>query len=107
MSTFAPTLTHMETSFTNGELAGSATALQMPSVVCSYVIFKGHPTNTGNVYIGSSSVTVANGTTDTTTGMLVAPGEQLSLIPVPGGNLNAFYRICDNATDDLVYMTFA
>ena len=58
-----------------GELAGSATAVQMPDIPCMRVIFKALSSNTGDVYIGSiPGVTVADGTTDTTTGFELSPG---------------------------------
>ena len=85
-----------------GELAGSATAAQMPDVPCRMVRFKAHADNVGNVYIGGVDVTKADGTTDTTTGLQLAAGEETGFIPV--SNLNLFYRICDNAGDDLTYM---
>ena len=85
-----------------GELAGSATALVMPNVPCTMIRFKAVASNVGNVYIGGSTVTVVNGTTDITTGLEMAPGDDTGWIPVP--NANVFYRICDNAGDDLTYM---
>lgn len=85
-----------------GELAGSATALQMPSITCRMVKFKAVIGNAGNVYIGASGVTKVDGTTDTTTGWELDAGEETDWIPVD--NLNRFYRICDNAGDDLVYI---
>lgn len=55
-------------SVATGELAGSATALQLPSVAGRMVRLKAHTTNAGNVYIGPSGVTKPDGSTDTTTG---------------------------------------
>jgi hypothetical protein len=88
----------------NGELAGSATAVQMPDVACSMVRFKAVHDNAGNVYIGAEGVTVANGSTDTTTGFLLDAGDDTGFIPCD--NLSRFYRICDNAGDDLTYLAF-
>lgn len=85
-----------------GELAGSATALQLPNVPCSLVRFKAVASNAGNVYLGGAGVTVVNGTTDVTTGLEIGPGEDTGWLPVD--NLNRFYRICDNAGDDLTYL---
>lgn len=85
-----------------GELAGSATALQMPDVECHAVMFKAVSSNAGNVYIGAAGVTAVDGTTDVTTGWELAAGEETGWIPVD--NLNRLYRICDNAGDDLVYI---
>jgi hypothetical protein len=87
----------------SGELAGSLTAVQMPDIPCKMVAFKAVVGNTGNVYIGfTSGVTKVDATTDTTTGWELDAGEETGWIPI--GNLNQFYRICDNAGDDLVYM---
>lgn len=87
-----------------GELAGSATAAQMPNVPCKYVNFKAVSDNAGQVYIGlASTVTVVNGTTDVTSGWELTAREETGWLPC--GNMNEFYRICDNAGDDLVYWT--
>ena len=86
----------------NGELAGSANAIQMPQRACRFVKFIAATDNAGNVYIGGAGVTVANGTTDTTTGLVLDAGQDSGWIPV--ADLNQFYRICDNAGDDLTYM---
>lgn len=85
-----------------GELAGSATAAQMPDVRCSMVMFKAVGSNAGNVYIGGAGVTVVDGTTDTTTGWELDALEATPWIPV--NNLNKLYRICNNAGDDLTYI---
>jgi len=85
-----------------GELAGSATAAQMPDIDCQMVKFKAVIGNAGNVYIGGSGVTVVDGTTDTTSGLELDAGEETPWLNVP--NLNIFYRICDNAGDDLTYI---
>jgi hypothetical protein len=88
-----------------GEVAGSATAAVMPTVSCMLVRFKALASNAGNVYIGGAGVTVADGTTDTTTGLELTPGDDTGWIPV--SNLNKFYRICDNAGDDLTYVALS
>lgn len=85
-----------------GELQGSATALQLPSLACKMVKFKTEISNAGNVYIGGSGVTKPDGTTDTSTGLELAPGDESGWIPI--SNLNLLYRICDNAGDDLTYI---
>lgn len=85
----------------SGELQGSASALQLPNITCSMVKFKARSDNAGSVYIGVSGVTLPDGTTDTTTGFELDAGDDSGWIPV--SNLNVFYRICDNAGDDLTY----
>ena len=85
-----------------GELAGSATALVMPTIRCKMVNFKAVRTNSGEVYVGKAGVTVPEGTTDTTSGWELSAREETGFLPC--GNMNEFYRICDNAGDDLVYI---
>lgn len=86
----------------SGELAGSTSAAQLPDISCQYVNLKAAGDNAGNVYIGAAGVTAPDGTTDTTTGLELAPGDETGWLPVP--NLSVLYRICDNAGDDLTYI---
>lgn len=88
-----------------GELQGAASATQLPTVSCKMVKFKARANNSGNVYIGKSAVTLPDGTTDTTTGIELSPGDDSGWLPVT--NLNIFYRICDNAGDDLTYIALS
>jgi len=90
-----------------GEVAGSATAAQFPHDVPGlYIRFKAHADNAGNVYIGRSGVTVADGSSDQTTGLQLAAGEDTGWIPMPFGGSQVFYYICDNAGDDFTYMVY-
>jgi hypothetical protein len=86
---------------TTGEHAGSATAHQLPDIACSMVWIKAVGSNAGNVYVGASTVTVVNGTTDLTSGFELDAGDVLG--PLPLDNLSRLYIICDNAGDDIVY----
>jgi hypothetical protein len=87
----------------SGEIAGSLTAAQMPNIPCKGAIMLQAPKgNTGQVYVGGSGVTKPDGSTDQTTGIELEPGAMLQFMPVD--NLNRFYYICDNVTDDLLYM---
>jgi hypothetical protein len=88
-----------------GEVAGSATAAQFPSIACSMVMINAEQSNAGNVYIGGAGVTKPNGTTDTTTGLELAPGQSSGWLPID--NLNRLYRICDNAGDDVTYLALS
>src|SRR3990167_471268 len=88
----------------SGELAGSASAVQMPDRACNMVNFKAVLSNAGNVYVGISGVTAVDGTTDTTSGFELGPGDETGFIPVD--NLNRFYRISTNVGDDLTYLTY-
>jgi hypothetical protein len=85
-----------------GELAGATTATQLPDIPCSLVRLKARSDNAGSVYIGPSGVSLADGSTDTTTGLELDAGEDTGWIPTD--NLNRFYRITDNSGDDLTYM---
>lgn len=90
----------------SGELAGSAAAIQGPTVAAYQVKFKAAAANAGKVYIGGTSgVTKVDGTTDATTGIQLSAGEQTEWIPCV--NLNQFWRICDNAADALTYIALA
>ena len=89
----------------SGEVAGSATAVVLPSVPCVYVWIKAIASNAGYVYLGVAGVTKVDGTTDTTSGLQIAPGEIVG--PLHVDNLNRFYIICDNAGDDLTYLAGA
>ena len=86
----------------SGEIQGSATASQMPDIACRAVTFKAVSDNVGNVYIGGAGVTVPDGTTDTTSGVEMVPGDWLQFNPTD--NLNIYYYICDNAGDDMCYL---
>ncbi len=88
-----------------GELAGSAVAVQMPDIACKLVKFKARSDNVGSVYIGGAGVTKPDGVTDVTTGIQLAAGEETGWLPVD--SLNRFYRICDNAGDDLTYLALS
>lgn len=91
-----------------GEAQGSATALAFASVRGKWAKFKALSDNAGNVYIGlTNSVTKADGTTDTTSGWELDAGQETDWLPIPGGDLAGFYRICTNAGDDCVYMVMA
>lgn len=88
----------------HGEVAGATSAAQLPDVDCFFVVIKAHSGNAGNVHIGSSSsVTVADGSTDTTTGFVLAAGESEQFYV---NNLNLLYYICDNAGDDFTYFAY-
>ncbi len=86
----------------SGELQGSATAVQMPDILIRSVTFKADADNVGNVHIGGAGVTIPDGTTDTTSGVELQPGDWLQFNQV--SNMNLFWRICDNAGDDLTYL---
>ena len=86
----------------SGEIQGSAAAAQMPDISCRAITFKALASNVGNVYIGGPGVTVPDGTTDTTSGVEMQPGDWMQFNPC--SNINIFYYICDNAGDDFGYL---
>jgi hypothetical protein len=86
----------------SGELGGSVTATQFPDIGCRAVTIKARANNSGNVYVGGPGVTVPDGTTDTTSGVELQPGDWLQFHPI--SNLDILYYICDNAGDDLGYL---
>lgn len=85
----------------SGEIQGSATAAQMPDISCRAVTFRAATDNSGDVFIGGPGVTIPDGTTDTTSGVPLEPGDWYQFVPC--SNLNIFYYICDNAGDDILY----
>lgn len=86
-----------------GEVAGSATAVVLPTISCDMIIIRAQSTNAGNVYLGtSSSATVAAGNTDATTGLELDAGQDTGWLPL--SNLNQLFIICNNAGDDITYM---
>ena len=89
----------------SGERQGSASAAQLPDIPCRAVAICALSSNAGSVWLGGASVTVADGTTDTTSGLELQAGDMTQFIPVD--NLNVFYIICDNAGDDITYLILA
>lgn len=86
----------------SGEIAGSATAKQLPDIPCRMAKLTAAKSNTGQVYIGGAGVTKADGSQDATTGLELAASDTTDWMPIR--NLNLLHIICDNATDDLTYM---
>jgi hypothetical protein len=86
----------------SGEISGSTSAKQLPDIDCELVNIKAQRANSGNVYIGASTVTVIDGTEDTTSGFELDAGEETGWIAIP--NLNLLYLIGNNAGDDLTYL---
>lgn len=86
-----------------GEINVTGTATQLPDVPCQYGLIKAAAANTGIIYIGGSGVTIANGSTDTTSGYPLSAGESMT---VPVSNLNVLYDIASTAGDGLSYICF-
>lgn len=100
-----PFLVKTSANIKHGEIAGSVTAAQLPDIpVTTKVLLKAQASNVGKVYIGSSNaVTVAAGTTDTTTGIELSAVEPMEFHVQ---NLNLLYLICNNAGDDLTFIVY-
>jgi hypothetical protein len=86
----------------SGEIQGATSATQCPDISCRAVTFKALSTNVGYVYIGGPGVTKADGTSDSTSGVEMAPGDWLQFNPTD--NINIYYYICDNTGDDFCYL---
>lgn len=89
----------------HGEVAGSATAKQLPAIRGKWVKFKAAIDNAGNVYVApNSGVTKAAGTTTTTAGWPLDAGQETDWLPMgETGSMDEWYLIGDNAGDDLLY----
>jgi hypothetical protein len=86
-----------------GMEAGSATAAQFQDRPCSFVNFKAKADNSGNVYIGvNSAVAVAGAATSDVVGWELDAGQETGLLPCT--NTSNFYKICDNAGDDILFL---
>lgn len=100
ISTLHPTAL---STYATGERAGSVAAVQLATVAAKYVRLKARAGNVGAVWVGNANtVTKGAGTTTTTCGFPLNPGDDSGWLPAT--NLNLFYVICDNAADHLTYM---
>ena len=93
------------TTVKSGELAvgtaagGTATG----SIACKLVRFKARNSNPGTVYIGGgTTVTVPDGTTDTTTGLNLVAGDDTGWIPA--ANVNQFFFISGGTANAVTYL---
>lgn len=89
----------------SGEVSGSVTAKQLPNVPASLIKITAQGGNAGNVYLGGAGVTIPDGTTDTTSGLLLDAADTTDWMPID--NLNRLYIICDNAGDDITYLVLS
>lgn len=85
-----------------GEIQGSVVSFPMPDIPCCVVKFKAVRSNSGNVYIGRSTVTLPDGISDKTTGYELDAGEETDWLPI--SNLKLLSLICDNVGDDLTFI---
>ena len=77
-------------------LIGIIARQQMPDVPCEQVVFRAHPSNTGNVYIGGNDVSSVQG-------IPLEPGDWSPWFPIQ--NLKILYYVCDNTASHLQYFT--
>lgn len=90
------------TTILSGEVQGGTTLEQLPDIPCAKVRIRALASNSGNVYIGGSTVTVPDGATDATSGFELDAGQDTGWIEIE--NLNKLYRVSDNNGDDLSYI---
>lgn len=91
------------TTVVTGEIGGGTAAAVCGTAACKLIRFKASGDNAGTVYLGAgTAMTKADGTTDATTGLQLRPGDDTGWIPAD--NLSRFFRIADNAGDDLTFM---
>lgn len=87
----------------HGEIAGSATAVQLPDVPGRLFEVQAASSNAGNVYLGASAaVTLPTGVANATAGLEFTPGQSRLLFVA---NLNVFWLI-SGAGDDLLYLAY-
>ncbi len=93
------------TTVVSGELAiGTAAGGTVTgSIACKLVRFKARSANAGTVFIGGgTTVTVPDGTTDTTTGMGLIASDDTGWIPA--ANVNQFYFISSGTANAVTYL---
>jgi hypothetical protein len=94
------------TTVRTGELIVAVTAKQCPNIACDMIKFRTHPLNTGYIHIGwNASVSITDGTQDTSTGLILGPGSDSGWIPVT--NMSLLFYIGSVAGDKITYMSIA
>ena len=87
----------------HGLRAGSTDAVKLPSIAFQNGYIKAALVNSGNVYIGSDTDVIADGTTDSAKmGYPLDAGESLDL-RTPG-NLSDYSFISDSSSDAVTYL---
>lgn len=87
----------------HGEITSNGTATVFPSVAGGLVRIKAQSDNSDSVFIGTSTVTTMNGTTDTTTGYELAPGDAEWFFVTP---LSSLYLISITSGDGVTYLVY-
>ena len=91
----------------HGEIDIDNAQEQLPSVAGKAVYFATLPGNTGNIFIGGSTVTASDGATDTTTGLVLGPDRLLGPFPLVNGNRSGYYAFASAANQVLTYLVLA
>ena len=91
-------MSHLGTGMRTVVSGGTANALVTSSVRAKRVIVKALGANTGNVFVGDSTVTTTLDAGNVTCGYAIAAGEETPWINVPGDDLANIY--IDGTTDD-------
>jgi hypothetical protein len=86
-----------------GEFVVGASSLQLPALKGRLARIKAPSANTGRVCVGAAStVTVDDGTTDTTTGFVLQAGDDTGWIPI--ADLSRLWVIGSAAAQRLTYI---
>lgn len=88
-----------------GEIKEGTVAAQLPNVPCHMAILRAFTSNTGDVYLGGSNVTIEGTVTNTTTGLKLEPGDYFGWFPI--SNLNLLYTIGEGTTNMLNYIALS
>jgi hypothetical protein len=80
--------------FAAGRFVVGTASINLDDIPCEQVVFRSHPDNASNIFLGGSDVS-------TTVGMILEPGDFSPYIPVE--NLRLIWVIADGATQNLQY----
>jgi hypothetical protein len=86
----------------SGEIFGSTDAARFPAVAANLFYISALSANVGNVYIGTSDITLPSSDALATAGLQMPPGRVLG--PLAIDDFSRFYYITDNAGDNLTYL---
>jgi hypothetical protein len=89
----------------SGEVNVSTSNQTLPSKDISKVWFKAPKGNSDPIYVGWANATVADGSTNETTGFELDASESIG--PINASNLDLFTVIGKDAEDSLIYFTEA
>lgn len=94
------------TTVRTGELVAGLAVLRCPAIACDLVKFKAHPGNSGYIHLGwNIGVTITDGTADTTTGFILAAGDDSGWIPIT--DMSLLFYIGSAAAQKFTYLAIA